>query len=227
MAETISTAADVAPALDQRLLHAVSNIAHVLKHKAVMDGDKNASANGQWKHLRLLDGIALLLVKSPKSDVTATSFSLKPDAVDFYYAKNGAIELETKTYLSSMLKVLASLRREDKDTTVYMLLGMALSHCEAKFNNRLKKVRATMTSNGLDRATLRAALNGGKSLWELPWESGSELAEQLRGAGYPGPAQATDGQCVAAQLVFLGFSGRTDGSFRLNATIIAFIVGMS
>ena len=63
--------------------------------------------NGQrsWKHLNLVDGIALFLVTDEKYDAAAVSFQQTATSIDFFYAKNRPCVPAELKYVDSMLKL--------------------------------------------------------------------------------------------------------------------------
>ncbi len=213
--------------LDDELLYAVSNIEHVQKHNVIVDkSDNSACKHGEWKHLRLLDGLALLLVRCPTGDVVATSFIQKNDAITFIYAKNEAIVVTDKAYVDHIEAQLASLGPEptDRDTTTYAILCIALRHCSAKFDHRCKKIALALKEEQLI-AKIASALDGRERIWEGPWNAKSDLVDGLHRAGLTdiGNDDAEDdGACVVALLICLAFLNKEDensGSTPLSQSI--------
>jgi hypothetical protein len=96
--------------------------------------------SSRWKHLRLLDCLALLLVSEPGGDVAAASFVLKGNGVDFYYVKNA--KFTNDAYVKRMVGYLETMDPlHGKTRTAESMLVSALTVCRGKFLNQMKRVR--------------------------------------------------------------------------------------
>lgn len=125
------------PFTDQ--LFALANITHIrdyyptVSHKSVPD---------QEKHLRLLDGIALLLVTEAKSDVAAVMFEQTPSQVTFYYAKNRPCTAKERDYLDDLFRLSFSVT--DMQECSLRLLNHVIPMCRNKILLRLGRLRRSL-----------------------------------------------------------------------------------
>lgn len=120
-------------------LFALANITHIrdyyptVSHKSVPD---------QEKHLRLLDGIALLLVTEAKSDVAAVMFEQTPSQITFSYAKNRPCTAKERDYLDELFRL--SFSDTDMQGCSLKLLDHVIPNCRNKIVVRLGRLRRSI-----------------------------------------------------------------------------------
>lgn len=102
------------------------------------------------KHLTLLDGIALMLVKKAKNEVAAVSLTQiqrnDEHVVTFYYSKNERCSNEDRDFVEFLKKQAYSAHSGDRFGKLYVqLLHKVADRCLNKYNRRRAKVYACWT----------------------------------------------------------------------------------
>ena len=86
-------------------------------------------------HVATLDGLALLLIFTPKGDVAATSFWRSADELKLLWAKNQPVEDRNQLrYIEDLLENVKN------DTEAEELLNMVIGMCREKIFHRVKKL---------------------------------------------------------------------------------------
>jgi hypothetical protein len=182
----------------------------------------------EWKHLRLLDGLALLLVYEPGGDVAATSFVLNTDGVDFYYVKNTKPTTE-EAYVKRMVDRLKTMDAvHGRTQTAKTMLVDTLTVCRGKFLNRRKKVRKELDANGLKANVITQAKDGILRLWEGKWNGGHVLGGRIKGAGLGRKydlAKTDDGMWAAIVLDAVQSPKHVTAKRFLGISIMAYFLG--
>lgn len=119
---------------------ALSKVVHIVKFRNEVAA---TYTEHQRKHLRLLDGIALLLVTGSSSDVAAVSFERRKEEVLFYYAKNRpATSAEHEHIRTLIIAVQAEGTADDRLRT---MLAKVLDICRPKILSRLRKLKGVIS----------------------------------------------------------------------------------
>ena len=84
-------------------VYALSRLSHI--HKNVPTKPKTMGIE-ERKHLKILDGIALLLVTEAKGDVVAVSFTQTTSTITVNYAKNFPCNGALDMYIDGILKLI-------------------------------------------------------------------------------------------------------------------------
>jgi len=112
-------------------------------------GDAN-----EKKILKLVDGIALLLVTEAKADVAAVSFHQTAESINFYYAKNRLSEDSEKQYIESILDIVRSFDQSKRTECTRSILDKAIRKCIEKVKKRIHKVMQALTASKITISTL-------------------------------------------------------------------------
>ena len=100
------------------------------------------------KHLKLLNGLALLLIKQPKSEVAATSFEITPAGATFYWSRNdNESSFTEKAYIERLL-TMAKESAEDGE-----ILLSIITFTKDKLLSRMQKALTKKTFN-IDKSPL-------------------------------------------------------------------------
>ncbi|MCJ1262386.1 hypothetical protein MMC22_002256 [Lobaria immixta] len=94
----------------------------------------------EMKHLRILDGIALLLVVEEKGDVAAATFRQTTDTIDVYYAKNSPCRPDIDPYIQDILDFITESRDLALEALAAGILSRAVEKCVRKVRYRLTKI---------------------------------------------------------------------------------------
>lgn len=181
-------------------VHAISQIQFHHRPSKDLPGRSPLRQDHQ-DHLIALDGLALLLVFSPKSDVAAITFWQSADELKLFWAKNQPVN--DKHVLQYIQDLLDSARRGAKTGE---LLYKVISMCRYKIFQRIKKLAKSFNvsqSNQRDQES---------NLWKFDGtnESCQKLEMAVKKAGW------LKKQSTIARLDsftrFVGKATRTDGS---------------
>lgn len=96
-------------------------------------------AQERYKHLRLLDDIALLLVTDQSADVAAVALRRTPHEVIIYFSKNRPSTPSELTYIHSILRDAQHIH-----CRVGKLLDRVISMCRPKITSRIRKLQACL-----------------------------------------------------------------------------------
>jgi hypothetical protein len=135
---------------NDELAYALSCIRHIREHVP----DEPAPTNHQKKHLRLLDGIALLLATGEKGDVAAVSFLHTAASIEFYYSKNRPYTPKETEYIRKLLDMVRCYKPTEKQEWVEKCVGLALQTCIKKLGGRLRKITNELRKCGLGVSSL-------------------------------------------------------------------------
>jgi len=87
------------------------------------------------KHISLLDGIALLLIRKPKKEVVATSFRFDPSCFTILWARNDGMAVEAETdYMNRLLQ------HAKAQTKPLEVLTPVIDYTKAKVISRCQKL---------------------------------------------------------------------------------------
>lgn len=92
------------------------------------------------RHLRILDGIALLLVIEEKGDVAAATFRQTTDTIDVYYAKNSPCSRDIDSYIQDILDFITKSRDLALGVLTAGIMVRAVKKCVRKVRYRVKKI---------------------------------------------------------------------------------------
>lgn len=101
------------------------------------------------KHLRLLDGIALLLVIQDKGDVAAVSLVQTLSCIEFYYSKNIPCTPDMTEYIESMLDIIKKYEPSQRHIWIGQIVRTAAAKCLKKIRNRIKKISIELSNAGV------------------------------------------------------------------------------
>lgn len=92
------------------------------------------------KHLNLLDGIAVLPVTEPQSDVVATASTQTPDSITVEFARHSAVKISTD-YVNQILNQISLLKpSDDRNLAATKLVLMIMKPCFPKIKQRTIKL---------------------------------------------------------------------------------------
>jgi hypothetical protein len=146
------------------LIYALSSILHIREHVPGIP----TRTNEQRKLLRLLDGIALILVTEGKGDVAAVSFVHTATSITFYFSKNRLCTLKEREYIGALLSMIRGYHPSEILKWSEEALGLILKMCIKKVKARLRKVTSELRRCGLE------AMSGGADdidclhIWRTP-----------------------------------------------------------
>lgn len=118
-------------------VYALSKLSHI--HKSAPTQRKTMGLE-ESKHLRILDGIALLLVTEDKGDVAAVTFTQTTSTINVCYAKNSPCNGALEDYINGILKHISETRRS---SLLYLANGIfmrAIKQCIKKVRHRVSKL---------------------------------------------------------------------------------------
>ena len=129
---------EVQVALNEKV-YASSKLSHILDNSPLPLADPN---DNEQKHLKLLDGIALLLVTAKSGDVAAVTFEQSPLEILVTCAKNTPCEESLSKYIASVLQILPEIPSHKSDvlTTASKITMIAAKQCELKLRYRISKI---------------------------------------------------------------------------------------
>ena len=136
---------------NDKLIYALSCIRHRREFDPTEPPIENAA---EKKHLKLLDGIALLLVVGAKADVAAVSFRQTSTSIDFFYAKNRPCTAAEKKYIESILGIVRSFDKSKRAKCIRSILDKAVRMCIGKVQRRIQKVKQQLTASKITIPTL-------------------------------------------------------------------------
>jgi hypothetical protein len=133
------------------------------------------------KHLKMLDGIALLLVRTRNGDVAAASYRLKRNGVDLFLAKDAPLDADERRYVGEIIAIVRELgiSAADRRRTTADILKRALGFCADKFARRHAKLVSGLEERGWSPEKLRLAADGQLELWPGPWNEKTALGRKL------------------------------------------------
>ncbi|KAI9783099.1 MAG: hypothetical protein M1839_004268 [Geoglossum umbratile] len=150
------------------LVYALSSILHIREHvpgvpavtrrdyEVIRVPSRNVlydiivQTNEQRKHLRLLDGIALLLVTESKGDVAAVSLVHTATSINFYFSKNRPCTLKETEYIDTLLGMVRAYHPSEILGWSEEVLGVVLRMCVKKVKARLWKIASELRRCGLE-----------------------------------------------------------------------------
>ena len=102
--------------------------------------------SGEGKHLRLLNGIALLLVTDAKSDVAAvtiSTFPLEGGRLEhvFHLVKNRSCTASEELYYSKFMELINKGRNSDYTTLFHCLMDLIIDNCRPKISIRAGRIQ--------------------------------------------------------------------------------------
>ena len=148
------------PAEFDELVYALSSVRHIHDHSPT----KSLLREGHKKILKLLDGIALLLVMS-ESDVAAVSFLQTPTAIKFYFAKNYPCTEEELNYINSVIQMIRYYDGSDGHKVALEIVKKAASGCTKKIRNRIGKIIKELKNSELATEMLESDIANHK-IWQ-------------------------------------------------------------
>lgn len=169
----------------------------------------------QKKHLRLLDDIALLLVREPNSDVAAVAFEQQPKSVTFYYAKNRPSTPSEKAHIEQVLEIAKGPLDVDR---IDLILTKVLAASRGKVLSRLAKLKAIIGKTSPEERCLRHDENGQVHLYlqkELgdwyvdyasPWQFLVEFLAPIENLAI--------GKCSTAEIIQIVSVAYSTGSYK-------------
>ncbi|KAI9768215.1 MAG: hypothetical protein M1840_005045 [Geoglossum simile] len=158
------------------LVYALSSILHIREHVLGVP----ARTNEQRKHLRLLNGIALLLITESKGDVAAVSLAHTATSIRFYFSKNRPCTLKEKEYIGMLLALIKGYHPSKIDEWSAEVLGVVLRMCIKKVKARLRKIASELRRCGLEISSWGPDDIDRLLIWRMPDHEG-DLARDIAG----------------------------------------------
>lgn len=116
---------------------ALSKLSHIHEHAPTRPASMRPEDR---KHLRILDGIALMLVTESKGDVAAVTISQSTDSIQVHYAKNSASKGDLREYINSIVCHLSDNRHLPLGDLSYHLSMIIIKKCLKKVRHRAMKL---------------------------------------------------------------------------------------
>ena len=115
-------------------VHGLSQVEFHLRSSRDLPAWSHATQSDR-DHVAILDGLALLLVFSPKGDVAATSYWRSADELKLLWAKNQPVD--DSNQLQYIEDLFENIKNSTKDTE---LLDIVIAMCKDKIFHRVKKL---------------------------------------------------------------------------------------
>ncbi|MCJ1467438.1 hypothetical protein MMC07_006063 [Pseudocyphellaria aurata] len=132
--------------LSERVL-ALSKLRHVREY---VPTKPLSMAPEEEKHMRILNGIALMLVTESKGDVAAATFSQTNDHIQVFYAKNSVSKGDLREYINSILSHLSEGRQSRPWKVALDLILMIITKCLKKIRHRASKLIKSLKAVSID-----------------------------------------------------------------------------
>ncbi|KAI9780033.1 MAG: hypothetical protein M1839_007015 [Geoglossum umbratile] len=142
------------PQFDHQLVYLLSNLRHIRHVPSVPEPTRNHK-----KHLRLLDGIALLLVTKDKGDTAAVSFVQTSTSIEFYYAKNRLCTPQETAYIQKLLEMTRSFDPSKSVEWAGRVLELVIQTCIQKVDGRMRKITDELEKIGFSSSLRSEDLN--------------------------------------------------------------------
>jgi hypothetical protein len=171
---------DLPPADEfQRLIHVVDSVCYAREPPTVRWVP--ALQNRDVKHLKLLDGISLLMVQRRQGDMAAASYRIKPDGVDLFLAKNAPLDTAELNYVHEILAKIRDMGATPtaRNDVASGILKRALLFCHDKYARRLEGVVDELERRGWTTEKLLRAADGQEDLWPGQWNNMTTLGDRL------------------------------------------------
>lgn len=116
---------------------ALSKLSHIHGHAPTRPASMRPEDRN---HLRILHGIALMLVTEPKGDVAAVTFLQTTESIEVHYAKSSSTKGELLEYINSIVCHLLENRHLPLGDLVYNLSMIVIDNCLKKVRHRASKL---------------------------------------------------------------------------------------